>query len=170
MQLNFFSLKMLLFKSFFMYLMWINNSHLYFSSEMKLDSAATSSLEDRVKRNIYSIQRTAASLDNFMKRWRLSHHLHGLTWHKWLGESVPTISFCVAVIIMRPIYFVEMDSSNPDWTSMTLNRDYVSPFLNMTFLLRSIFQIMARQLIFHSNARGSLWQFIFHPISTLYSK
>lgn len=35
---------------------------------MKLDSAATSSLEDRVKRNIYSIQRTAASLDNFMKR------------------------------------------------------------------------------------------------------
>lgn len=52
--------------------MWINNSHLYFSSEMKLDSAATSSLEDRVKRNIYSIQRTAASLDNFMKRWRHS--------------------------------------------------------------------------------------------------
>lgn len=161
---------MLLFKSFFMYLMWINNSHLYFSSEMKLDSAATSSLEDRVKRNIYSIQRTAASLDNFMKRWRLCHHLHGLTWQKWLGESVPTISFCVAVIVMRPIYFVEMDSSNPDWTSMTLNTDYVSPFLNMTFLLRSIFQIMARQLIFHLNARGSLWQFIFHPISTLYSK
>ncbi|XP_075891735.1 pre-mRNA-splicing factor CWC25 homolog [Nelusetta ayraudi] len=39
-----------------------------FIHEMKLDSAATSSLEDRVKRNIYSIQRTAASLDNFMKR------------------------------------------------------------------------------------------------------
>lgn len=39
-----------------------------FIHEMKLDSAATSSLEDRVKRNIYSIQRTAASLENFMKR------------------------------------------------------------------------------------------------------
>lgn len=48
--------------------MRINKSDLDFCSEMKLDSAATSSLEDRVKRNIYSIQRTAASLDNFMKR------------------------------------------------------------------------------------------------------
>lgn len=37
---------------------------------MKLESAESSSLEDRVKRNIHSIQRTPASLDNFMKRWK----------------------------------------------------------------------------------------------------
>ncbi|XP_029000611.1 pre-mRNA-splicing factor CWC25 homolog [Betta splendens] len=42
--------------------------HSGFIHDMKLESAATSSLEDRVKRNIYSIQRTPASLDNFMKR------------------------------------------------------------------------------------------------------
>ncbi|XP_076001931.1 pre-mRNA-splicing factor CWC25 homolog [Genypterus blacodes] len=42
--------------------------HAAFIHNMKLESAATSSLEDRVKRNIHSIQRTAASLDNFMKR------------------------------------------------------------------------------------------------------
>ncbi|XP_068177542.1 pre-mRNA-splicing factor CWC25 homolog isoform X2 [Antennarius striatus] len=35
---------------------------------MKLESAASSSLEDRVKRNIHSIQRTPASLDNFLRR------------------------------------------------------------------------------------------------------
>uniref|UniRef100_A0A8C5QD26 CWC25 spliceosome associated protein homolog n=1 Tax=Leptobrachium leishanense TaxID=445787 RepID=A0A8C5QD26_9ANUR len=36
---------------------------------MKLESAATSSLEDRVKRNIHGIQRTSAALEkNFMKR------------------------------------------------------------------------------------------------------
>ncbi|XP_030000460.1 pre-mRNA-splicing factor CWC25 homolog isoform X1 [Sphaeramia orbicularis] len=39
-----------------------------FIHNMKLESAASSSLEDRVKRNIHSIQRTPASLDNFMKR------------------------------------------------------------------------------------------------------
>ncbi|KAM8878500.1 pre-mRNA-splicing factor CWC25 homolog isoform 1-T1 [Spinachia spinachia] len=39
-----------------------------FIHNMKLDSAASSTVEDRVKRNIHSIQRTAASLDNFMKR------------------------------------------------------------------------------------------------------
>ncbi|KAM3624204.1 uncharacterized protein V6R79_020612 [Siganus canaliculatus] len=42
--------------------------HAGFIHDMKLESAASSSLEDRVKRNIHSIQRTAASLDNFMKR------------------------------------------------------------------------------------------------------
>ncbi|XP_061584849.1 pre-mRNA-splicing factor CWC25 homolog [Cololabis saira] len=42
--------------------------HKGFIHNMKLESAASSSLEDRVKRNIHSIQRTAASLDNFMKR------------------------------------------------------------------------------------------------------
>ncbi|XP_034397550.1 pre-mRNA-splicing factor CWC25 homolog [Cyclopterus lumpus] len=42
--------------------------HAGFIHNMKLDSAASSSVEDRVKRNIHSIQRTAASLDNFMKR------------------------------------------------------------------------------------------------------
>ncbi|XP_028828733.1 LOW QUALITY PROTEIN: pre-mRNA-splicing factor CWC25 homolog [Denticeps clupeoides] len=43
--------------------------HASFIHEMKLESAATSSLEDRVKRNIHSIQRTAVSLEkNFMKR------------------------------------------------------------------------------------------------------
>nr|XP_057932201.1 pre-mRNA-splicing factor CWC25 homolog [Doryrhamphus excisus] len=42
--------------------------HAGFIHDMKLESAATSSLEDRVKRNIHSIQRTPASLDNFMKR------------------------------------------------------------------------------------------------------
>ncbi|KAH0626969.1 hypothetical protein JD844_002303 [Phrynosoma platyrhinos] len=39
------------------------------SSHIKLESASTSSLEDRVKRNIHSIQRTAAALEkNFMQR------------------------------------------------------------------------------------------------------
>ncbi|XP_024145234.1 pre-mRNA-splicing factor CWC25 homolog [Oryzias melastigma] len=42
--------------------------HTGFIHNMKLESAASSSLEDRVKRNIHSIQRTPASLDNFMKR------------------------------------------------------------------------------------------------------
>ncbi|XP_078121431.1 pre-mRNA-splicing factor CWC25 homolog [Sander vitreus] len=42
--------------------------HAGFIHNMKLESAASSSVEDRVKRNIHSIQRTAASLDNFMKR------------------------------------------------------------------------------------------------------
>lgn len=41
------------------------------SSRMKLESASTSSLEDRVKRNIYSLQRTSIALEkNFMKRWK----------------------------------------------------------------------------------------------------
>ncbi|XP_019905188.2 pre-mRNA-splicing factor CWC25 homolog isoform X2 [Esox lucius] len=40
-----------------------------FIHKMKLESASTSSLEDRVKRNIHSIQRTPASLEsNFMRR------------------------------------------------------------------------------------------------------
>ncbi|MCI4390995.1 hypothetical protein PGIGA_G00129390 [Pangasianodon gigas] len=40
-----------------------------FIHNMKLESAATSSVEDRVKRNIHSIQRTSASLEkNFMRR------------------------------------------------------------------------------------------------------
>uniref|UniRef100_A0A8C5WFX6 CWC25 spliceosome associated protein homolog n=1 Tax=Leptobrachium leishanense TaxID=445787 RepID=A0A8C5WFX6_9ANUR len=45
-------------------------TRLFFScSNMKLESAATSSLEDRVKRNIHGIQRTSAALEkNFMKR------------------------------------------------------------------------------------------------------
>nr|XP_019939471.1 PREDICTED: pre-mRNA-splicing factor CWC25 homolog [Paralichthys olivaceus] len=42
--------------------------HAGFIHDMKLESAASSSLEDRVRRNIHSIQRTPASLDNFMKR------------------------------------------------------------------------------------------------------
>ncbi|XP_063073103.1 pre-mRNA-splicing factor CWC25 homolog [Engraulis encrasicolus] len=40
-----------------------------FIHDMKLESASTSSLEDRVKRNIHSLQRTPASLEkNFMRR------------------------------------------------------------------------------------------------------
>ncbi|KAM8947084.1 pre-mRNA-splicing factor CWC25 homolog [Pelodytes ibericus] len=40
-----------------------------FLHHMKLESAATSSVEDRVKRNIHGIQRTSAALEkNFMKR------------------------------------------------------------------------------------------------------
>lgn len=40
-----------------------------FIHNMKLESASSSSLEDRVKRNIHSIQRTPASLEkNFMRR------------------------------------------------------------------------------------------------------
>ncbi|KAK2868234.1 hypothetical protein Q7C36_000105 [Tachysurus vachellii] len=40
-----------------------------FIHNVKLESAATSSVEDRVKRNIHSIQRTSASLEkNFMRR------------------------------------------------------------------------------------------------------
>ncbi|KAJ4945134.1 hypothetical protein JOQ06_013670 [Pogonophryne albipinna] len=42
--------------------------HAGFIHDMKLESASSSSLEDRVRRNIHSIQRTAASLDNFMRR------------------------------------------------------------------------------------------------------
>ncbi|KAM3864984.1 pre-mRNA-splicing factor CWC25 homolog [Diretmus argenteus] len=43
--------------------------HAGFIHHMKLESASSSSLEDRVKRNIHSIQRTPASLEkNFMKR------------------------------------------------------------------------------------------------------
>ncbi|KAL2086819.1 hypothetical protein ACEWY4_017878 [Coilia grayii] len=43
--------------------------HNNFIHDIKLESAATSSLEDRVKRNIHSIQRTSASLEkNFMRR------------------------------------------------------------------------------------------------------
>ncbi|XP_068607311.1 pre-mRNA-splicing factor CWC25 homolog [Brachionichthys hirsutus] len=42
--------------------------HAGFIHSMKLESAASSSLEDRVRRNIHSIQRTSASLDNFLKR------------------------------------------------------------------------------------------------------
>ncbi|CAL8389040.1 unnamed protein product [Arctogadus glacialis] len=43
--------------------------HAGFIHNMKLESAETSSLEDRVKRNIHSIQRTKASLEkNFMRR------------------------------------------------------------------------------------------------------
>uniref|UniRef100_A0A8C5K2P5 CWC25 spliceosome-associated protein n=1 Tax=Jaculus jaculus TaxID=51337 RepID=A0A8C5K2P5_JACJA len=40
-----------------------------FIHRMKLESASTSSLEDRVKRNIHSLQRTSVALEkNFMKR------------------------------------------------------------------------------------------------------
>uniref|UniRef100_A0A8C6SMY7 CWC25 spliceosome associated protein homolog n=1 Tax=Neogobius melanostomus TaxID=47308 RepID=A0A8C6SMY7_9GOBI len=39
-----------------------------FIHNMKLESAASSSLEDRVKRNIHSIQRTSVSQDHFMRR------------------------------------------------------------------------------------------------------
>ncbi|XP_036952680.1 pre-mRNA-splicing factor CWC25 homolog [Acanthopagrus latus] len=45
-----------------------HDRHAGFIHNMKLESASSSSLEDRVKRNIHSIQRTPASLDNFMKR------------------------------------------------------------------------------------------------------
>lgn len=40
-----------------------------FIHRMKLESASTSSLEDRVKRNIHSLQRTSVALEkNFMRR------------------------------------------------------------------------------------------------------
>ncbi|XP_051990880.1 pre-mRNA-splicing factor CWC25 homolog [Xyrauchen texanus] len=40
-----------------------------YSNDVKLESAATCSLEDRVKRNIYTIQRIPAALEkNFMRR------------------------------------------------------------------------------------------------------
>ncbi|XP_060945246.1 pre-mRNA-splicing factor CWC25 homolog [Limanda limanda] len=42
--------------------------HAGFIHDMKLESAASSSLEDRVRRNIHSIQRTPASMGNFLKR------------------------------------------------------------------------------------------------------
>lgn len=46
-----------------------HNSQASFIHNMKLESTATSSVEDRVKRNIHSIQRTSASLEkNFMRR------------------------------------------------------------------------------------------------------
>ncbi|KAM9439897.1 pre-mRNA-splicing factor CWC25 homolog [Clarias gariepinus] len=46
-----------------------HSSHASFIHNMKLESAASSSVEDRVKRNIHSIQRTSASLEkNFMRR------------------------------------------------------------------------------------------------------
>lgn len=46
-----------------------HNGHASFIHNMKLESVASSSVEDRVKRNIHSIQRTSASLEkNFMRR------------------------------------------------------------------------------------------------------
>ncbi|XP_033946545.1 pre-mRNA-splicing factor CWC25 homolog [Pseudochaenichthys georgianus] len=45
-----------------------HDRHAGFIHDMKLESASSSCLEDRVRRNIHSIQRTAASLDNFMRR------------------------------------------------------------------------------------------------------
>ncbi|XP_041883957.1 pre-mRNA-splicing factor CWC25 homolog [Corvus kubaryi] len=40
-----------------------------FFHRLKLESASTSTLEDRVKRNIHSLQRTPAALEkNFMQR------------------------------------------------------------------------------------------------------
>uniref|UniRef100_A0A3B1IH71 CWC25 spliceosome associated protein homolog n=1 Tax=Astyanax mexicanus TaxID=7994 RepID=A0A3B1IH71_ASTMX len=46
-----------------------HSQHASFIHNMKLESAATSTVEDRVKRNIHSIQRTSASLEkNFMRR------------------------------------------------------------------------------------------------------
>lgn len=43
--------------------------HYSFCSRLKLESASTSTLEDRVKRNIHSLQRTPAALEkNFMQR------------------------------------------------------------------------------------------------------
>lgn len=45
-----------------------HEQHAGFIHNMKLESAASSSLEDRVKRNIHSIQRTSASQDNFLRR------------------------------------------------------------------------------------------------------
>ncbi|XP_040292997.1 pre-mRNA-splicing factor CWC25 homolog [Bufo bufo] len=46
-----------------------HNKDSKFLHQMKLDSAASSSLEDRVKRNIHGIQRTSSALEkNFMKR------------------------------------------------------------------------------------------------------
>nr|XP_034992450.1 pre-mRNA-splicing factor CWC25 homolog isoform X1 [Zootoca vivipara]XP_034992451.1 pre-mRNA-splicing factor CWC25 homolog isoform X2 [Zootoca vivipara] len=47
----------------------LDNGNGKFIHHIKLESASTSSLEDRVKRNIHSIQRTAAALEkNFMQR------------------------------------------------------------------------------------------------------
>ncbi|KAK5927154.1 hypothetical protein CgunFtcFv8_022671 [Champsocephalus gunnari] len=45
-----------------------HDRHAGFIHDMKLESASSSCLEDRVRRNIHSIQRTAASVDNFMRR------------------------------------------------------------------------------------------------------
>ncbi|KAI5608873.1 pre-mRNA-splicing factor CWC25-like [Silurus asotus] len=45
------------------------SSHASFIHNMKLESAASSSVEDRVRRNIHSIQRTSSSLEkNFMRK------------------------------------------------------------------------------------------------------
>lgn len=57
-----------------------------FCSNMKLESAATSSVEDRVKRNIHSIQRTTASLEkNFMRRWGPQQERKGI-WDRIFRE------------------------------------------------------------------------------------
>ncbi|KFO34908.1 pre-mRNA-splicing factor CWC25 homolog [Fukomys damarensis] len=46
-----------------------DSRHGHFIHRMKLESAATSSLEDRVKRNVHSLQRTSAALErSFMRR------------------------------------------------------------------------------------------------------
>ncbi|KAI5092622.1 pre-mRNA-splicing factor CWC25-like, partial [Silurus meridionalis] len=46
-----------------------HSSHASFIHNMKLESAASSSVEDRVRRNIHSIQRTSSSLEkNFMRK------------------------------------------------------------------------------------------------------
>ena len=61
-------------------------------SRMKLESASTSSLEDRVKRNIYSLQRTSVALEkNFMKRWKPSPVL--LVFLKFSGRLLTPYKF-----------------------------------------------------------------------------
>ena len=70
----------------------------FFCSDMKLESAASSSLEDRVRRKIHSIQRTPASFNNFMKRWR--HHTFTTLCMKWLkkpGKCIPPTPLSVCL-------------------------------------------------------------------------
>lgn len=51
---------------------WFLSFCCFSCSHFKLESASTSTLEDRVKRNIHSLQRTPAALEkNFMQRWSL---------------------------------------------------------------------------------------------------
>lgn len=98
---------------------------------MKLESAESSSLEDRVKRNIHSIQRTPASLDNFMKRWK------GILYFKMTRTSQPFSLFDIlkqGVLFCLSLYMVTVMYIKNETYSQTLYMKWrpLCNFLNFT--------------------------------------
>lgn len=103
--------------------------HVACYSNMKLESAESSSLEDRVKRNIHSIQRTPASLDNFMKRWK------GILCFKMTRTSQPFFCFWyteAGVLFRLSLYMVTVMYIKHQTCSQTLHTHPHCDFLNFT--------------------------------------